>query len=541
MKQNRVPPVKKNDELTLEIAALTGEGQGVARTEGYAVFVPGALPHERVRAHVIKVTPGYAVAKPRETLAAAPERVRPACPAYPACGGCTLQHLDYAAQLDFKRQLVVDALERLGGFAAPPVAPVRGMDDPWRYRNKGSFPFGSVDGRPAFGFYAPRSHRLVPVADCPIQDARVVDIARRVQEWAACYGVAPYDETARSGVLRHVMARVTAAGEAMAVIVSAAKRLPHADALLAFLPDVDSVYLNVNRADTNVIFGPEFRLLSGKPALEERTGGLTFSVSPQSFLQVNARQVAVLYGEAVRLLAPAPHEHIVDAYCGVGTISLLLAAQAGRVTGVEAVPEAVENARHNAAANGVSNAAFLCGAVEEVLPRLGEPVDALVLDPPRKGCDARALDAIAQSGAGRVVYVSCNPATLARDCARLAAHGFRLAAATPVDMFPHTGHVETVCLLVLRNPVTHINIDVDVEEMVQDKRGMATYGQIKEYVLEHSGLKVSSLYIAQVKQKHGIIERENYNKPKSDDARQPQCPLEKERAITEALKHFGML
>ena len=371
----------------------------------------------------------------------------------------------------------------------------------------------------------------------------MVDIARRVQEWAACYGVAPYDETARSGVLRHVMARVTAAGEAMAVIVSAAKRLPHADALLAFLPDVDSVYLNVNRADTNVIFGPEFRLLSGKPALEERIGGLTFSVSPQSFLQVNARQVAVLYGEAVRLLAPAPHEHIVDAYCGVGTISLLLAAQAGRVTGVEAVPEAVENARHNAAANGVSNAAFLCGAVEEVLPRLGQPVDALVLDPPRKGCDARALDAIAQSGAGRVVYVSCNPATLARDCARLAAHGFRLAAATPVDMFPHTGHVETVVLLSkgeIDSKKVRVEFSLEDMDMSGFQKG-ATYEQIKAYVLEKYGLKVSSLYISQVKRKCGLDVGQNYNLSKKEDAKVPQCPPEKEAAIMEALKHFHMV
>jgi 23S rRNA (uracil1939-C5)-methyltransferase len=447
MKQPKQPPVRKNDDLTLEIEALTGEGQGIARVQGYAVFVPGALPGECIRAHVIKVTPGYAVAKPLETLSTAPERVRPACSAYPACGGCTLQHLDYSSQLALKRRIVVDALERLGGFSAPDVAPVRGMDDPWRYRNKGSFPFGSADGRPAFGFYAPRSHRLVPLEDCPIQDARIVDIARRVQEWAACYGVAPYEETTRAGVLRHVMARVTDTGESMAVIVAAAKRLPHADALLPYLPDVDSVYLNVNRADTNVIFGPEFRLLRGKPALEERIGGLRFAVSPQSFLQVNARQVAVLYGEAVRLLGATPREHIVDAYCGVGTISLLLAAHAAHVTGIEVVPEAVENARQNAAANGVANASFLCGQVEDVLVRLDRPVDAIVLDPPRKGCDPRALDAIAESGAGRVVYVSCNPATLARDCARLAAHGFRLACATPVDMFPHTGHIETVVLM----------------------------------------------------------------------------------------------
>ena len=443
----RQPPVRKNDELTLSIDALTSEGQGIGRVEGFAVFVPGALPGEQVRAHVIKVTASYAVAKLIEAPAPAPERVRPACGAFPACGGCTLQHLDYAAQLALKRQTVADALERLGGFSAPPVAPTRGMADPWRYRNKGSFPFGADHGHAVFGFFSPRSHRLIPLVDCPIQDPRVVDIARRVAEWADSCAVAPYDETTRRGVLRHVMARVTSTGESMAVIVTATDRLPHADALLSLLGDVDSVWHNVNARETNVIFGGTFRLLAGAPALSESIGGMSFSVSPQSFLQVNAQQTTVLYQEAARLLAARPEETIVDAYCGVGTISLLLSPAAGRVIGIESVPEAVEDARRNAAANGVENATFLTGNVEDVLPTLDARIDAVVLDPPRKGCDPRALDAIASTGATRVVYVSCNPATLARDCARLAAHGFRLVCATPVDMFPHTAHVETVVLL----------------------------------------------------------------------------------------------
>lgn len=447
----RQPPVRKNDELTLSIDALTSEGQGIGRVEGFAVFVPGALPGEQVRAHVIKVTASYAVAKLIEAPAPAPERVRPACGAFPACGGCTLQHLDYAAQLALKRQTVADALERLGGFAAPPVAPTRGMANPWHYRNKGSFPFGADRGHAVFGFFSPRSHRLIPLVDCPIQDPRVVDIARRVAEWADSCAISTYDETTRRGVLRHVMARVTSTGESMAVIVTATDRLPHADALLSLLGDVDSVWHNVNARETNVIFGGTFRLLAGAPALSESIGGLSFSVSPQSFLQVNAQQTTVLYREAARLLDARPEETIVDAYCGVGTISLLLSPAAGRVIGIESVPEAVEDARRNAAANGVVNATFLTGNVEDVLPTLDARIDAVVLDPPRKGCDPRALDAIASSGAARVVYVSCNPATLARDCARLAAHGFRLECATPVDMFPHTAHVETVALMARNN------------------------------------------------------------------------------------------
>lgn len=445
MKQQ--PPVRKNDDLTLTIDALTSEGQGIGRVDGFAIFVPGALPGEQVRAHVIKVTGSYAVAKLLEAPTPAPERVRPACAAFPACGGCTLQHLDYPAQLALKRQAVIDALERLGGFSTPAVAPTRGMGDPWRYRNKGSFPFGSDNGRTAFGFFSPRSHRLVPIGDCPIQDRRIVDIVRRVAEWADCCKIAPYDEAAHRGVLRHVMARVTATGESMAVIVTASNRLPHADALLPLLGDVDSVWHNVNDRDTNVIFGKEFHLLAGEPALSETIGGMSFSVSPQSFLQVNAQQTAVLYGEAVRMLAAGPEETIVDAYCGVGTISLLAARTASRVIGIESVPEAIRDAKRNAADNGIENVEFLCGSVEEVLPALGGRIDGIVLDPPRKGCDVRALDAIAASGAGRVVYVSCNPATLARDCKHLAAHGFTLISAVPVDMFPHTAHVECVVLM----------------------------------------------------------------------------------------------
>ena len=373
--------------------------------------------------------------------------------------------------------------------------------------------------------------------DCPIQDPRVVDIARRVAEWADSCAVSTYDETTRRGVLRHVMARVTATGESMAVIVTATDRLPHADELLSLLGDVDSVWHNVNARETNVIFGDTFRLLAGAPALSESIGGMSFSVSPQSFLQVNAQQTAVLYQEAARLLDARPEETIVDAYCGVGTISLLLSPAAGRVIGIESVPEAVEDARRNAAANGVENATFLTGNVEDVLPALDAHIDAVVLDPPRKGCDPRALDAIASSGATRVVYVSCNPATLARDCARLAAHGFRLVCATPVDMFPHTAHVETVVLLSKLNTKQHIDVELNLDDLdLTAAESKATYEEIKAYVLEHTGLKVNHLYIAQVKQKYGIIERENYNKPKSENARQPKCPLEKEAAITEALK-----
>ena len=449
----RRPPVSKNDELTLSIESLTSEGQGVARVEGYAVFVVGALAGETVRAHVIKVTPSYAIAKTTELLTASPERVRPGCRAFSRCGGCDLWHLDYAAQLAHKRRWVTDALVRLGGFEQPRVNEVLGMADPTRYRNKGSFPFGFDGGMAVFGFYAGRSHRLVALDDCPIQDERVVDVARRVCAWANDCRVSVYDETTGRGQLRHVVVRVTSEDETMAIVVTRGA-LPHKDELLARLSGCESVYHNENPKDTNVIFGERFTLLAGKPTLKETVCGKHFCVGPESFLQVNRTQTQKLYETALSLLNPQAHETVVDAYCGVGTISLLLAGRAAAVVGIEQVAAAVEDAKQNALENGVANAAFLCGDVEEVLPRLvseGQRIDALLLDPPRKGCVEAALSAIAESGAQRVLYVSCNPATLARDCKYLFARGFTLGPVQPVDMFPQTFHVETVVLITKKN------------------------------------------------------------------------------------------
>lgn len=440
------PPVKKNDTLTLTIDTVSSEGQGIGRVNGYAVFVPGVLAGETVKVHIIKVTATYAIAKLTEVLTPSPDRVTPACPVFSMCGGCTLQHMRYDAQLKLKSQIVYDALTRIGGLSDITVLPTLGMDDPWRYRNKGSFPFGESEHGALFGFFAPRSHRLIPLTDCPIQDERIVSIAQRVSEWAATYDIPAYDEHRQSGILRHVMARVTTTGESMAVIVTTGK-LPHADALLSLLSDVDSVWHNVNERNTNVIFGENFRLLAGTETLHEVIEGRSFSVSPQSFFQVNSAQTAVLYREAVRLLDPQPHETIVDAYSGVGTISMLMADYAGQVIGIENIEAAVVDAHRSATDNGFHNVRFLCGAVEEVLPTMECTIDTLITDPPRKGCDERVLRAILDSQVERMVYISCNPATLARDLRILTDGGFHVATVQPVDMFPQTSHVETVCLL----------------------------------------------------------------------------------------------
>lgn len=444
-------PVKKNDDITLYIDTLTSEGHGIGRVDGYAVFVPGALPGETVFAHIIKVNPGYAIAKLTSVTVESGHRVDPVCPVNAQCGGCTLQHLRYEEQLHVKQQTVFDALSRLGGIAEPPVEAIRGMEVPFRYRNKGSFPFSMVNGRVEFGFYAQKSHRLVPCSDCIIEDERIISVVRRVRDWAEAEHISVYNEETGKGLLRHVMVRVTTTGEIMAVIVTAGNSIPHTDTLCDALSDVDSLWHNINTDRSNVIFGRRFVLLSGAEALCDSILGYRFMVNPQSFLQVNPLQTQVLYREAIRLLNACLSETIVDAYCGVGTISLAVSANAGRVIGIETVPEAIDNAKSNAELNGVTNTEFICGDVEHVLPGMTQKIDGIVIDPPRKGCDEHVLVAIAEKNIPRVVYVSCNPATLARDCKYLVASGYRLETAIPVDMFPHTSHVETVCLLSKKN------------------------------------------------------------------------------------------
>ena len=408
MTQNN--PFRKNDELIIQITGITSEGQGVGRSRDVAIFVPGAVTGESVKVHIIKVEKRYCIAKIVSIEQSSPHRVQ--------------------------------------RFDNVEVQPVLGMRDPTRYRNKGSFPFGSIDGAVAFGFYAERSHRLVPLFDCPIEDARITAIVRTVAEWAKRTNVSVYDESTHKGTLRACVVRVTSTGERMAVVVTKGE-LPAKESLMRML-DVESLYHNRNDRSTNVIFGDRFTLLKGQPQLIEKQNDLKFAVSPQSFLQVNPQQTRVLYDEAIRLLDPKENETVADVYCGIGTISLAIAKRAGSVIGIECVPEAIEDAKENAKLNQIHNTQFRCGLAEDLLPQLiqnGTNIDAIVIDPPRKGCEPQVLDAIAQSGVKRVVYVSCNPATLARDAGILHEKGFSVAYIQPVDMFPHTHHVETVCCL----------------------------------------------------------------------------------------------
>ena len=536
--------LEKGSIYTAVIDGYSSEGLGIARVNGAVVFVPHAVRGEEIDLRITKVMKTSCAGEIVKIHNPSPERMEPECPYAGKCGGCAYRHLTYPEELWAKRQRVQDALTRIGGLELT-VEEILGAKNPEHYRNKSQYPVGA-DG--SIGFFQARTHKVVPIRRCLIQTEAADRTAQAVGEWMRRYKISAYDETTGKGLVRHVCVRVNRKGESLCCVVVNGNKVPREPELAAYVtaavPHTVGVLLNSNTRRGNVILGDKYRTLFGRNYLMDTLCGLEFKLSMPSFYQVNRDQAEVLYGKALEFAGLTGNETVLDLYCGIGTITLCLAKAAKRVIGAEIVPPAIRDAKENALRNHIENAEFFCGDAADIAAKLesdGLCPDVVTVDPPRKGLAPEVIASVAAMGPEKVVYVSCDPATLGRDVKIFREFGYEAKRAAAVDMFPGTAHVETVCLLVLRNPVTHINIDVDVEEMVQDKRGMATYGQIKEYVLEHSGLKVSSLYIAQVKQKHGIIERENYNKPKSENAKQPQCPPDKERAITEALKHFGML
>ena len=541
---------RKNDIVTLEIVDCGTDGEGIGKADGFTVFVKDAVIGDTVKAKIMKAKKNYGYGRLMEILKPSPYRVEPVCPSARQCGGCQLQAVSYEEQKVFKEKKLRGHLERIGGFHDLPMEPLIGMDEPYHYRNKAQFPVGrNKEGRIITGFYAGRTHAIIENRDCTLGIPQNKDVLDRVIAHMEKYNIAPYDEMTGKGLVRHIFVRYGFfTGELMVCLIINGQELPHQKELiekLCEIPGMTSISLNINKKRNNVILGEKVKTIWGQEFITDKIGDISYEISPLSFFQVNPKQTWKLYSKALEYADLHGEETVWDLYCGIGTISLFLAQKARFVRGVEIVPAAIEDAKRNAKINNIENVEFFVGKAEEVLPREYEKngvyADVIVVDPPRKGCDEMLLKTILKMQPKRVVYVSCDSATLARDLRFLCDNGYELKKVCGVDQFPQTVHVETVCQLVLRKPAVHINIDVDVEELVQDKRGMATYGQIKDYVLEHSGLKVSSLYIAQVKQKCGIIERENYNKPKSEDAKQPQCPPEKEKAIMEALRYYGMI
>lgn len=536
---------KKNEQHPLRIEGYGSAGEGGARLEGQAVFVKGALAGEICQVQLLKVGKSAAWGRVTQVLTPVPGRQSPDCPRYPRCGGCQLRHMTYAEELRFKRQKVQDALQRIGGWTGR-VEKIHGAEAPDRYRNKIQFPV--ADG-PRVGFFRARSHEVIDAEDCLLQPLAATRLREAFKLWMERYQVPAYDERVHGGLIRHFYVRVNQRGQSLCAVIANGTDLPHQEELVQALrraePDLAGVVLSVNQEKTNVILGKTHRCLWGRDYLEDTLCGLTFRLSVPSFYQVNREQAEVLYGRALAFAGLTGRETVLDLYCGIGTITLVMARQAGRAIGAEVIPAAVEDAKANAARNGVTNAEFLCADAAQAAQTLadrGLRPDVICVDPPRKGLAPAVIDAIVQMAPQRLVYVSCDPATLARDVKRMEEQGYVLQRAEAVDLFPRTAHVETICLLSKLNAKQHIEINLDMDELdLTDAEKKATYQEIKDYVLEHSGLKVSSLYIAQVKQKCGIIERENYNKPKSEDAKQPQCPPDKEKAIKEALTHFGMI
>ena len=446
--------LRKNDVFEMTCEGFGQDAQGVCRHDGMAVFVPGMLPGERAMVRIVKPEKRYAFGRVDQILETSPDRAEPFCPVYKRCGGCSCQHMTYDTSLRFKQDQVQQLLARVGGLDIT-VPPVLGMDSPFAYRNKGAYPVGDVNGKPACGFFAPRSHDLIPLPaqGCRIQREDSHDATKAVLQWMQRTGAKAYDEVSGKGLVRHIMTRSTRSGGLMVVLVATQRQIPQKDLLIQLLqkavPGLVSVCLSVNPRRTNVILGEEICTLWGEGVMEDVLHGFKFSVSPLSFFQVNPEQTEKLYQLALDYAQLTGDETVVDAYCGAGTISLMLARKAKKVVGIEIVEPAIFNARENAARNGVDNAEFIVGASEDVLPRLvgeGMRPDVIVIDPPRKGCEEPVLRAILSAAPKRVVYVSCGAPTLARDAKILCEGGYRAAKVQCVDMFCWTGAVETVML-----------------------------------------------------------------------------------------------
>ena len=540
-----MPALEKNRIYRAHIDGYSSEGLGIARIDGQVVFVHGAVRGETCDVLVMKVLKNAAFGKIAALAEPSPARRQPDCPYYGRCGGCDFRHMSYEEELWAKRARVQDALTRIGG-AEVTVEEILGAEQPLHYRNKSIYPISPAG---EVGFYRARSHQVVHVGHCLIQKPEADALAQAVRDYIARFRVEPYNEATGRGLLRHLYVRTSCRGESLACLLVNGSRLPHeqelVDMLRAAVPGVCGVVLGENTRRGNAILGDRYRTLWGRDYLTDTLCGLELRLSVPSFYQVNHDQAQRLYEKALEYAGLTGRELAVDLYCGAGTITQVLARRARHVIGGEIVPEAIRDAEDSARRNGVENVEFLCGDASRLAAELrqrGLRPDVICVDPPRKGLAPDVVEAAASMTPGRIVYVSCDPATLARDVARFAPLGYRPVRACAVDLFPGTAHVETVCLLSKLQSKEHIEIEVTMDELdLTAAESKATYEEIREYVLEHTGLKVSHLYIAQVKQKYGIIERENYNKPKSEDAKQPQCPPEKEKAITEALHHFGMI
>ena len=555
--------MNKNDIVTVEITDIGVSGEGIGHVDGYTLFIKDAVIGDVVEAKVMKAKKNYGYARLMKVITPSEYRVEPKCAFARRCGGCQIQEMSYDRQLVFKDQKIRGNLERIGGFTKDQIdtvmQPVVGMEHPFGYRNKAQFPFGTdKEGNPITGFYAGRTHDIIANTDCALGVEQNKEILEIILQYMRENKIKSYDEKTGKGLIRHALIRYGfKTKEIMVCLVVNGKKLPKAERLIEKLIQIEgmtSITISPNTRRDNVIMGDSYEILWGQGYITDYIGNVKYQISPLSFYQVNPVQTEKLYGLALEYADLKGDETVWDLYCGIGTISLFLAQKAKQVYGVEIVSQAIDDAKENAKINAIDNAEFFVGKAEEVLPEYyaeyerehnGETAhaDVIVVDPPRKGCDETLLETIVKMQPEKVVYVSCDSATLARDLKYLCANGYEIKMCRGVDQFPQSVHVETVVLLSKGEVDSKkIRVEFSLEDMdMSEFQDGATYPQIKEYVLEHTGLKVSSLYISQIKRKCGLEVGKNYNLPKSEDSRQPQCPPEKEKAIREAFKYFGMI
>lgn len=545
---------RKNDIVTLDIEDCGVDGEGIGKADGFTVFVKDAVIGDRVTAKIMKAKKNYGYGRLMEILKPSPYRAEPKCAFARQCGGCQLQALSYEQQLAFKEKKVRGHLERIGGFTELPMEPIIGMDEPYHYRNKAQFPVGkNKEGRIITGFYAGRTHTIIENRDCALGVSQNKEVLDRVIAHMEAYGIEPYNEETGKGLVRHILIRYGFfTGEVMVCLVLNGSSIPQKETLIEHLleiPGMTSITINVNKKRSNVILGEEIRLLWGKPYITDKIGDISYQISPLSFFQVNPLQTGKLYSKALEYADLHGEETVWDLYCGIGTISLFLAQKAKFVRGVEIIPAAIENANDNARLNGIENVEFFVGKAEEVLPaeykKNGIYADVIVVDPPRKGCEESLLATMIEMQPKRIVYVSCDSATLARDLKYLCERGYELRKVCPVDQFGGTVHVETVVLLGRKKSTedmvyAYVDYEPEDDAYLHGMKGNATYREIKEWIKAEYGMSVSSLYVAQIKDKCGFEKRQNYNIGENK-AHVPNCPPEKEKAILEAFKHFRMI
>ena len=555
---------RKNDLVTLEIEDCGIDGEGIGKADGFTVFVKDAVIGDTVTAKIIKAKKNYGYGRLMEVLKPSPYRVEPKCEFARQCGGCQLQALSYDQQLVFKTNKVKGHLERIGGFTDIPMEPIIGMDELFHYRNKAQFPVGrNKEGKIVTGFYAGRTHNIIENRDCALGVAENKEVLDRVIAHMEKYGIEPYNEATGKGLVRHVLIRYGYfTKEVMVCLILNGNKIPKEEQLvksLCEIPGMTSITINVNKKHSNVILGEEIRLLWGQEYITDRIGDISYQIAPLSFYQVNPMQTQKLYAKALEYADLHGEETVWDLYCGIGTISLFLAQKAKFVRGVEIVPAAIENAKENAKLNGLENTEFFVGKAEEVLPREykknGVYADVIVVDPPRKGCDETLLETMVEMNPERIVYVSCDSATLARDLKYLCERGYELRKVCPVDQFGMTVHVETVVLLSHKKPDGHINVKVEfgegegkvpldniakrAEEYKPKER--VTYKMIKEYIEAKYGFKVHTAYIAEVKRDLGLP---MYDAPNAvEELKQPRKhpTAEKVEAIKDALRYFEII